>query len=82
MPKRIKSKPPPLFSIFWPQYGETVVTHIVPCLRKKRGGGTISSSLYRGTVAMGIVTLARPSLLGSIVPTVMMTSPTPVATDE
>jgi hypothetical protein len=38
------------------------MTHTVPCLRKKIEG-TISSYLYRDTVATDIVTSARPSLL-------------------
>jgi hypothetical protein len=40
----------------------TVTTHIVPYLRKKMGG-TVSSYLYRDTIATSIVMLARPSLL-------------------
>jgi hypothetical protein len=62
IPKKMKSKPPPLFQFFMATIQTTVVTRTVPGLRKKMGG-TISNYLYRDKVVTCIVTLARPSLM-------------------
>jgi hypothetical protein len=61
--KKIKSKlPPSFFQFFMATVWTTVATHTMPCLRKKKRG-IVSSYLYRGTIATGLVTSSHPSLL-------------------
>jgi hypothetical protein len=55
------------FQFFLPPYGQTVVTHRV--LSEEDEGGTVSSFLYTGTIAMSIVISSCLLLLGSTVAT-------------
>jgi hypothetical protein len=43
-PKKMKSKPPPPFLIFWPPHGQTVMTHYA--LSEKEEWGIVSNFLY------------------------------------
>jgi hypothetical protein len=60
----MKSKPPPLSPFF---YGHRMDnshnSHYALSEEEEGGGGTVSSYLYRGTVATGIVTSAHLPLL-------------------
>jgi hypothetical protein len=62
IPRKMKSKHPPLFPIY---YGHrTDNSRDSHCaLSEEEEGGTVSSYLYKGTVATGIVTSVRLSLL-------------------
>jgi hypothetical protein len=55
-------KTSPLFPIFYSYHMDN--SRDSHCVRsEEEEGGSVSSYLYRGTVVMGIVTLARSSLL-------------------
>jgi hypothetical protein len=57
----MKSEPPPLFPIFYDhRMNNNRNSH---CALSEEEGGIVSSYLYRGTVAAGIVRSACPSLL-------------------
>jgi hypothetical protein len=60
--QKMKSKPPPIFPIFYGHHTDN--SHNSQCaLSEEEEGGTVYFFLYRDTVAMGIVTSARPSLM-------------------
>jgi hypothetical protein len=60
IPKKMKSKPPPLFQFF----GHRDNNHDSHCaLSEEEEGGIMFSYLYRGTIATGIVMSACSSLL-------------------
>jgi hypothetical protein len=49
-PKKMKSKPPPLFSFFLGHRTDTIMTHSVHCLRKMKGY-YVRCVIYIDTVA-------------------------------